>query len=251
MRIPLLKYIPLALWVVAALAWLVSAPWSPNLGPSFSPERITLLYIVTTLGLFIPGIIFAYLFAQNPKWIAPPGKYVEGAKYSMLSPYQLTAAAIAAAVYAIGGLPTGINIDLPALICAFTAVYFGSVAAILAFSIGFFIRWLIGGASWLAIPLLAPAIAFIDSGVWSINGYIYWNIMRKEGAKPSYIKMIIAMILMILVHLVGWLGVYAFTVNPLEGAIAYAAFAFSTWYPTAIVFMIIGVLIAEPMYRAR
>lgn len=243
--------IALGSFALGVIIWLVMKPWTPDLGPSFSPARIALIYVVSVLMLFIPGIMCTYMFSQNQKWLAPPGKYVAGVKYKPFSPYMLTAAAIAAAIYAVGGLPTGVNIDLPALITSFSAVYFGSVVCLLAFSLGFFVRWAIGGAPWLRIPALIPVIAFIDSGIWAINAFIFWRLMRAEGIKSSPIRFIISIVLMILIHLFGWLFVYAFTVNPLPAAVAYVTFAFSTWYPTAIVFIIIGALIGEPMYRSR
>ena len=137
------------------------------------------------------------------------------------------------------------------LITSFSATYFGSIVCLLAFTLGFFVRWAIGGAPWLRVPALIPVIAFIDGGVWAINAYIYWSLMRKNGVQPSPVRFVIAVVSMILVHLFGWLFVYACTLNPGPAAIAYITFAFSTWYPTAIAFIIIGALIGEPMYRSR
>ena len=227
-----------------------AAPWTPALGPSLSPGRIALGYAVSIFLLLIPALILLVLFIQRQDWLAPPGRYMPEVKYKPLSTYQLTATAIAAAVYAVGGFPTGVNIDLPALITAFTAVFFGAVPAFIAFFIGFFIRWAIGGAPWLPLPVLGPLVAIIDASVWCINAFLYWTIVRTV-AKPSIGRSIGAAILMILVHFSGWLLVYAFTMNPWPAFIGYFTFAMSTWYPTAIVFIIIGALIGETVYRAR
>lgn len=243
--------IAISSFILGVITWIAFRPWTEDLGPSFSPARIALVYAICALTLLIPGIMCMLLFIRNEKWLAPPGRYVPGVRYAPFSTYTLTAAAIVAAIYAVGGFPTGVNIDLPALITAFSATYFGSVVCFLAFIIGFFVRWAIGGATWLAIAMLVPVVAFIDGGVWAINGFIYWYFTRKEGIRYSFLRVVIAIILMVLVHIFGWLFVYAATLNPGPAAIAYVAFAFSTWYTTAIVFVIVGSLIGESIYRSR
>ncbi|MEM2896238.1 MAG: hypothetical protein QW265_03375 [Candidatus Bathyarchaeia archaeon] len=236
--------------LLGLIIMVAAAPWTPALGPSLSPARIALGYTVSIFLLLIPALLLLVLFIQRQDWLAPPGRYMPEVKYKPLSTYQLTATAIAAAVYAVGGFPTGVNIDLPALICSFTAVFFGAVPAFIAFFIGFFIRWAIGGAPWLALPVIGPLVAIIDASVWCINAYLFWSIVRRV-AKPGIGLAIGATILMVLVHFSGWLLVYAFTMNPWPGFVGYLTFAMTTWYPTAIVFIIIGALIGETVYRAR
>lgn len=236
--------------IIGLIIMVAAAPWTPTLGPSMSPARVALGYAVSIFLLLIPALLLLVLFIQRQDWLAPPGRYMPEVKYKPLSTYQLTATAIAAAVYAVGGFPTGVNIDLPALITAFTAVFFGCVPAFIAFFIGFFIRWAIGGAPWLPLPVLGPLVAIIDASVWCINAFLYWSIVRKVE-KPGIGRSIGAIILMILVHWCGWLIVYAFTMNPWPAFIGYFTFAMSTWYPTTIVFVIIGALIGETVYRAR
>ncbi|MCD6513427.1 MAG: hypothetical protein J7L07_00720 [Candidatus Odinarchaeota archaeon] len=241
--------------VIGLIVLLIAQPWTEMLGPSYSPARIGLGYAVAILILFIPAIICVLRFIQVPEWLAPPGKYSPEAKYEPFSAYTLIATAIAAAIYAVGGLPTGVNIDLPALITAFVAVYFGPLVSLIAWFIGFFIRWAIGGAPWLPAPLVGPLVAIIDSGVWAVNSYIYWYVMRSGRFKITgvnrYAYLVVLIIVMILIHLFGWLVIYAFTQNPWAAYVAYAAFALSTWYPTTIVFIIIGAIIGETAYESR
>ena len=243
--------------IIGLVILLVTQPWTDALGAAWSPTRVVVEYPVSIFVYLIPGVLLALLFAKNQKWIAPPGKYSPDVKYEPFSTYMLIATAIAAAIYAVGGLPTGINIDVPALICSFTAVYFGPLVSFVAFFIGFYIRWAIGGATWLSNPALVPVISFIDSGVWAVNGYLYWLVIRSdrfiksENMAMRYTMMIVMMVVMILIHLFGWLVVYALVMNPWEAYVAYVTFALSTWYPTTIVFIIIGVIIGQTLYDAR
>jgi len=241
--------------VVGLIVILIAQPWTEMLGPPISPARIGLAYAAAILIYFIPAIICVLRFIQVPEWLAPPGKYSPEAKYEPLSAYTLIATAIAAAIYAVGGLPTGVNIDLPALITAFVAVYFGPLVSLIAWFIGFFIRWAIGGAPWLAAPILAPLIAIIDSGVWAVNAYIFWYVMRSGRFKITganrYVYLVVLIIVMIFIHLCGWLVVYALCMNPWEAYVGYVSFALSTWYPTTIVFIIIGAIIGETAYESR
>jgi len=242
-------------YVVGIIVAIVAQPWSDWLGPSFSASRLALSYVVSALMYLIPGLIAMLLFAENQEWLAPPGKYTPDIEYKPFSPYILTAAAIVGAVYAVGGILTGINVDVPALITSFSATYFGPIVCFLGIFFGFFVRYAIGGAAWLATPLLIPEIAWIDAGVWSLASYIYWLLVRKLGKGVSgamrLVYFIIGLIEMVVLHVIGWIFVYAFTLNPWEAFIGYITFAFSTWYPTTIVFVLIGAVIGESVYYSR
>ena len=233
--------------VLGVLVVLAFQPWGPGLGPSFSPARIALAYVAAFLTLFLPGIIVAMLFVRDKRFKMPLIRARE-VKRTMFSTYILTAAAVVAAVYAVGGILTGVNIDLPALITGFTATYFGAAVSLIAWFVGFFVRWAIGGAPWLRTALLVPTLAMIDSGTWALASYAYWRIVR-VSAKYSVVRVALGIIAMIAIHMYGWLCIYAGVLNPAPAAIAYIAFAFSTWYPTAVMFIILGALIGEAMYR--
>jgi len=233
--------------VLGIIVVLAFQPWGPGLGPSFSPARIALAYVDAFLTLFLPGVIVAMLFVKDERFKMPlirAGK----AKKTVFSTYILTAAAVVAAVYAVGGILTGINIDIPALITGFTATYFGPAVSLIAWFVGFFVRWTIGGAPWLRTALLVPTLAMVDAGTWALASYIYWRIAR-VSSKYSVVKIALGIIAMLAIHLYGWTSVYAWALNPAPAAIAYIAFAFSTWYPTSVVFIILGALVGEAMYR--
>ncbi len=243
-------------FVVATLIMIAMKPWTPDLGASWSPQRIALNYVCVIIGYTIPALISVYLFSQKPEWIAPPGRYIPEHKYKTFSTYTLTAAAIVAAVYAVSGLPTGVNIDLPALIAGFGAVYFGPVVMLIAFFFGFFVRWAIGGAPWLPVPVLAASVALLDASIWAINGYIFWSLIRgklyeKASKTMRTILFIISIIIMIAVWNFGFIIWYAFIGNPLEAFLGYAAFAYSTWIPTGMAFIVLGALIGHSTYTAR
>jgi hypothetical protein len=244
------------LFIVAVLIMAAMAPWGEGLGPSYSPGRIGLTYVVVIVGYLLPGLIAIYLFSKKPEWVAPPGRYVAGTTYKLYSTYALTGAAILGAVYAVSGLPTGVNIDLPALIAGFGATYFGPHVMLPAFFLGFFVRWAIGGAAWLPVPLLGPAVALLDSTIWVIGAYIFWSLTRTPryekatgGTRAAYF--LLALISMIVVWNFGFIVWYAFVGNPLPAFIAYATFAYSTWIPTGVVFIILGTIIGHSTYTAR
>ena len=244
--------------VLGLLTIVVTHPWTDGLGVSMSPVRIWVEYPVTILIFGIPAILLALLFSKNQKWIAPPGRYSPDVKYDPFSTYTLIATALAAAIFAVGGLSTGVNIDLADLITSFTAVYFGPLVTFLAFFIGFFIRWAIGGVTWLPSPILAPAMAFLDAGAWAVNSYLYWLVMRSDkfvktkNVAMRYVMMAIMIGVMIFVYIiVGIMVAFAIVLNPWAAAIGYITYSISTWIPTAIVFITIGVVIADSLYESR
>jgi len=252
----ILKVAMIASFVVALIIMLIAQPWTPALGPSWSPQRIALNYVCTIIGYTIPAIIGCYLFAQKPEWLAPPGRYVAGYKYKPLSTYTLTAAAIVAAVYAVAGLPTGVNIDLPALVAGFGATYFGPIVMMLAFFFGFFVRWAIGGAPWLPVPIIGPSVALLDASIWAINGYLFWSVIRSpfyekasKGVRTALSVLIV--LVMIAIWNFGFIIWYAFIGNPLEAFLGYAVFAYSTWIPTGMAFIVLGSIIGHSTYMAR
>ena len=243
-------------FIVALIILVALTPWGPELGPSWSMGRIGLNYAVVIVGYTIPAFIAMYLWSRKPEWVAPPGRYVPGVTYKALSTYALTAAGIVGAVYAVSGLPTGVNIDLPALIAAFGAVYFGPVVMFPAFFLGFFVRWAIGGAPWLPVPIMAASVALLDASIWVLGAYVFWNLIRTVryekatgGMRTAYY--ILALVSMIVIWNFGFVIWYAFVGNPLPAFLGYATFAYSTWIPTGIVFIFLGTIIGHSTYAAR
>jgi len=226
----------------------VARPWTTALGPSWSPARIGYCYVYVILVYTIPAVVCTYLFTKNDEWIHPLGGT---SAQKPLSVYALTGAAVVAAVYAVGGVLTAVNIDLPALIVSFAAAYFGPVVCFVSIFIGFFIRWAIGGAPWLPAPILGPAVALMDASTWAINAYIFWSIVRRPWR--GFLKAasrVLAIPCMIAVWNLGVL-LYAFVGNPWPAFVAYTVFSYSTWIPTGMVFIVVGAVAGEALYAAR
>lgn len=228
----------------------VMRPWGPDLGPSYSPERVLLAYAVTLLTIYLPATLCAHAYMRRTQSSRATDKRLDVARREVFSVRTLTSAAIVAAVYALGGLPTGVNIDLPALIASFSAIYFDPVVCLLSFTAGSFVRWMIGGAPWLPSPAMVPLIGLIDGGTWSIISFTYWAALR-PGIKSRVHRIPLTIITMVAVHSFAWLFVYPFTLHPGPAALAYVSLALATWHLTAIIFIIIGVFIGDPMIEDK
>lgn len=224
----------------------VMQPWTPDLGPSYSPERILLAYAVCLLIIYLPAILCTHVYIQHVRHPRVADRRSDAVGHKATSIRTLTSAAIVAAVYAFGGLPTGVNIDLPALIASFSAIYFDPVVCLLSFTMGFYVRWAIGGAPWLPSPAMVPLIGFLDGGTWSIISFIYKLVLRPKIKSRAY-RIPLTIITMIATHSFAWLFIYSFTLHPGPAAVAYVTLALLTWHLTAIIFMIIGVIIGDPM----
>jgi len=246
----------IAFFIIGVLFLFMMQPWGPGLGPSWSPARQGIVTAAIVIAYAIPGFICIYQWSREPRWLAPPGKYAPGVVFKPFSTYALTGAAIVGAVYALSGLPTGVNIDLPALICAFGAVYFGPAVMFPAVFLGFFIRWAIGGAPWLAAPALAPAVAFLDSCIWVINGTIFWFLMRTDRYEKASAGGRTAMFIGYLpiqfaVWCFGFMVLWYFGVNPMPASLGIIVGALTTWVPTGVAFQILGAMIGQSTYTAR
>lgn len=230
--------------LIGLLTLVLAQPWSPDLGPSYSPERISLAYVVTPLTIYLPATLCTYVYTRHAWFMRVPDRGRGMASYGVTSTRTLISASIIAAAYALGGLPTGLNIDLPALIASFSAVRFDPVVCLLSFTIGFYIRWAIGGAPWLPSPSMVPLIGFLDGGTWSLISFIYKVAIRPMIKRRAY-RIPTTVTTMIAVHSFAWLFIYSFTLHPGPAAIAYITLALMTWHLTAVIFIIIGVLVGD------
>lgn len=228
----------------------VMQPWGPSLGPSYSPERVLLAYAVTVLIIYIPATLCTRIYMRITRGVRGVGEGPGVARYAASSVRTLTSAAIVAAVYALGGLPTGINVDLPALIASFSAIYFDPVVSLISFTVGFYIRWIIGGVPWLPSPAMVPLIGLIDGGTWSLISFIYWIFLRPRIRGRAH-RIPLTIITTVAVHSCAWLLIYSFTLHPGPAAMAYITLALMTWHLTAIIFITIGVLIGDPMIEEK
>lgn len=250
-----LGLIALASAIIGLILWVVLWPPSEGWGPSNSPARQGLYYLFVILIYVIPGVAVIKLFGRRPEWLAPPGRYVEGAKYSIFSPYALAASAIVAAVATIAGIPGPINIDTVAMVTAFTSAYFGPAVAFLGTAVAFILRYLLGLAPWVATPNIVLAYALMDGGIWAINAYLFWWVVRGRGLKGG-VKTLATIVMAIVgmgVHQFGWCILNYFTNNPWEAALGSLLWAIGPtgWVISSLVAQMIGWLIGAFYYDAR
>ena len=234
-------------------AYIVASP--EVFGVSNSPIRQVAFYVTAGLIYGIPGLICIRLFSRKPEWIAPPGKYTPEAKYSVFSPYALAASAVVAAAGVVAGFPGPINIDIVAMVTAFSAVYFGPAVSFLGTFVAFILRYLIGLTPWVATPNILIAYAILDGGVWSVNSLIFWYVIRGfklKGNVKSVATVLMAFVFMA-IHFFGWCGVNYFTNNPFEAAVANlmcaigpTGFVMSSWAA-----QMVGTLIGAFYYDSR
>ncbi len=239
----ILKLASLLTPILGLVIIVMARPWEPSWGPGYSVQRIGLYTLSVILMIFVPACFLSYTYAKQ--------KALRENIEDLITVRELSASAVAAAIYAVGGFLTGINIDLPALITAFTAVFYGPLVSLTAFSIGFIIRWLIGGAPWLSIPILVPVIAMVDGGVWAINSYVYHLIRNLFGEKNIFLRLALAIGLIIVIHFACEPVLYGIVMLPWPASIAYITYAALSWYPTAIIFTIVGVIAGESLSRAK
>ncbi len=84
--------------VIFILAFLIMNPLGTGMGVSESPQRIVLLYIFAFVFCLPFGAYWMYKFARRPDWLAMAGRYIQGMKVAVFSPYSLVAIGI------VGGL---------------------------------------------------------------------------------------------------------------------------------------------------
>jgi hypothetical protein len=243
-------------WLVAGVivylvVTLIVDPFGPTMGVAFSPERIGYMYL-QTFAVWVPLSAFLmYRFSRHPEWIAPVGKYVPGRSYKVWSSWTLAAIAITAALYAGTGFISGVtNVDLPALVTAFMAAYFGPIVALPGIVVGAFIRFALGGMPWLAPPTVV-AFAFTDATKWVVAGSLIFWIVRARG-KGLFTAG--AWALVVPASIVAWLFITManiFTQGPWE---YFEGFFFFFFVPvvlvTSIISIIVGLGAAEAVYAA-
>jgi hypothetical protein len=227
-----------------------SAAW----GASQSPIRQGLFYMNVILIFDIPAIMGILMFKGHPEWLAQPGKFVEGVKYSLLSPYALTGSAVIAAVAVVAGIPGPLNIDTVALVTAFAAVFFGPVVAFLGAFVGFILRYVLGLAPFVPNPTVMFGDALMDGGIWAVNATIFWFVIRGlKGTFKTVMTIVMAFVFMA-IHFVGWGIVYYFTLNPYPAAVADFLFAVTPptgFFVSSWVAQFFGVLVAAFYYDSR
>lgn len=242
----------LAIGVVSLLYTTVYA-WQPPtsiLGVANSPARIVYWYQYVLLIELPLSILFIYWFTRDESHRAPPGRYVPGKHYSIFNTYNLAAMGIVAALYAVLGLVTVSNVDVVALVTAFSAAFFGPLISFVGIVVGAYIRFGIGGLTNIVTnPAALPAFAFSDASRWAIGGFIIWRLVRVQRENVMGLATWVTVIpLIILVH-AGSIIMSFFALNPWDSFTLNIGFM-GFWYPTSLISIIVGLAVAEGAYRA-
>lgn len=248
--------------VLFVLAFIFMNPLGTSIGPSESGSRIVLLWLFALLFCLPWAIYWMYLFTRKKKWLAQPGRYIEGMKVSTFSPYALVAMGIIGALFAAAGLGDLGGIDLQAMIISASAALFGAVVSFFGLFVGqiiarIFINPVWSGGSTTSVATLFP-YTLIDASIWAYAGYIYFHFVR-EG-KGSFIKRFLtAWVLSEPIHMFWWFITY-WIMNTREAATLAvlndwvipgggAFFGIPYWWLSALVFVPVGYLAGEAAYR--
>jgi len=206
-----------------------------------------------------------YKFAQRPDWLAQPGRYIEGMKVRVFSPYALVAIGIVGALFAAAGLGDLGGIDLQAMIIAASASLFGGIVSFFGLFVGQIIArvllnpvW-VGGTSAGALSLLPYTL--IDASIWAYFGWVYFRFVHDRKPGDSFIKgFLISWVLAEPVHQLWWMMTYWIMLTR-ENAIlavlndwvvlgAGTFFGIPYWWLSGLVFVPVGLLAGEAARRA-
>lgn len=250
--------------VIFILAFLIMNPLGTGMGVSESPQRIVLLYIFAFVFCLPFGAYWMYKFARRPDWLAMAGRYIQGIKVAVFSPYSLVAIGIVGALFAAAGLGDLGGIDLQAMIIAASASLFGGIVSFFGLFVGQIIArvlinpvW-VGGVSAGALSLLPYTL--IDASIWAYFGWVYFRFVHDRGDKPFWRQFFIAWILGEPIHQIWWMMTY-WIMNTREAAIlavlndwvipgAGTFFGIPYWWLSGIVFVPVGLLAGEAARRA-
>ena len=255
----ILILVGLAIFVIAAI---VMNPLGEGLGVSESPGRIALLYIFAIAFCLPFAAYFMYLFTRRPDWLAQPGRYIEGMKVAVFSPYALVAMGIVGALFAAAGLGDLGGIDVQAMVIAASAALFGSVISFFGLFVGQIIARIFinpvwsGGTSTAAVTLLPYTL--IDASIWAYAGYMYFRIVHDR--KGSFIgAFLIAWIATEPIHQLWWFFTY-WIMNTREAATlavlndwvvgGFNLVPIPYWWLSGLLFVPVGYLAGEAARRA-
>ncbi len=250
--------------VITAVVIIVMAPWGARLGPSGSPGRTALLWIFAFVGALPFAVYWMYRFAQNPEWLVMPGRYVEGMKVQLSSPYTYVAIGVIGALFAVAALSEGIRLDFQAMVIAASAALFGGPISFWGLLVGqvlgrLFIHpfWVSGGAS---VFLNILPYSLFDAAIWALAGYMYFRFVHGRGTRGLVVSFLIAWVLSEPVHQIAWLVGDYIIGNPWEAAavgiardwlVPQPAFPFLPyWVLSAFAFVPIGYIAGHAVRNA-
>lgn len=204
-----LRMIMIAGLVITAAAILIMQPWGAGMGPSGSPQRVALLWIFAFVGALPMAIYFMWKFSKVPEWNVMPGRFVEGMKVKVASPYTYVAIGVIGALFAVAALGEGIRLDVQAMVIAASAALFGSIISFFGLLVGqvlgrLFIHpfWVSGGPS-VFLNILPYSV--FDASIWALAGYAFFKFVHSRGKKAFWPAFVTAWALSEPVHQIGWL----------------------------------------------
>ena len=249
--------------IIFAAAFVIMNPLGTGMGVSESPSRIVLLYIFAIAFCLPWAVYWMYKIAQHPDWLAMAGRYIEGMRVKVFSPYTLVAIGIVGALFAAAGLGDLGGLDLQAMVIAASASLFGGIVSFFGLFTGQVIARIVinpvwvGGVSSGAATLLPYTL--IDASIWAYAGYIYFRFVhnRKGNFWPAFIT---AWILSEPIHQLWWCATYwimntkeaamlAFTNDWIVGA-GSSLIPLPYWWLSGLLFVPVGFLAGEAAYRA-
>ena len=206
--------------VIFVVAFIAMNPLGTGLGPSESPGRVLLLNIMAFIFCLPWGVYWMYKFAQDPEWLAMPGRFVKGMKSIVFSPYALVGMGIIGALFAAAGFGDLGGVDLQAMVIAASASLFGGIVSFFGLFVGqiiarVFINPVWSGGSSTAVTTLI-AYTLIDASVWAYAGWVYFKFVhRRTGG--FVVALIQALLLTEIVHQ-GWWFITYWIMNTREAA---------------------------------
>jgi len=247
--------VPIIGWIIGIIALLISKPWTPALGPSYSPARMGIVAIFSVTACLSFAWYWCAKWATRPEWVAPPGRYVPGAKPKVWSTYTYAGIGIVAALFiAASAAGAPMKVDLAGLVVAACAPYFGPVITAIGMYIGEVLAYgpLALSVAWGVSPSPeALAYAILDASIWAYAGYvIFWIRDTRIYKKSSLLGILAAMALIEPVHYGFWY-IYYFIDNPWEAFVPLAWVNLVTWVAWAPILVFIGMTAGDSLYRSR
>jgi hypothetical protein len=247
--------------IVAAVVWLAIAlyfkPWGTDLGAPGAPKRMLLLQITDFWILKLPWFLFicSYVLGKM-RWMAPRGRYQEGVEYKFFTPYNYTAIAIMAALFAVSGISSFQVFDLPSAPAAIAAIYFNPIVAFCSIWIGGVLRALVFGQGDPVAFLTSFGLS--DGFQYLLLSVLYWwfresrwgkNLVERVGwAKSLVVKSAWWFAIYYIVPLT-LLTMYFWSIPSALYAPTLTDFLVR-YIPTGQIAGIAGLLVAEAMIRA-
>jgi hypothetical protein len=237
--------------IVAAVVWLAIAlyfkPWGTDMGAPGSPQRMLLMQITDFWILKLPWFLFGCSFVLNKmRWMAPRGRYQEGVEYKFFTPYNYTAIAIMAALFAVSGISSYAVFDLPSAPAAIAAIYFNPIVAFCSIWIGGVLRALVFGQGDPVGFLLSFGLS--DGFQYFLLSILYWWFSQTRWGKNLVAKIVWWFVIYYIVPLT-LLTMYFWSLPSSLYAPTLTDFLVR-YIPTGQVAGIAGLIVAEAMIRA-